>query len=121
MVPHCPVCGPKLSLCCALLSIWGIIQLFLMGIFFYVEAAPLLDDIKLNETLAKQASDDILAKVVKDNYAQAAYNCWIAAFLYVATLVFCASQYMCNRNKMGSNDNLNNYGSSPPLQHDQDE
>ena len=33
-----PVCGPKLSLCGVVLSAWGIIQLSLMGVFFYIKA-----------------------------------------------------------------------------------
>ena len=31
-----PFCGPKLSLCGVVLSAWGIVQLSLMGIFFYI-------------------------------------------------------------------------------------
>ena len=30
------ICGPKLSLCGVVLSIWGIIQLSIMGVFFYI-------------------------------------------------------------------------------------
>ena len=31
-----PLCGPKLSLCGVVLSAWGIVQLSMMGIFFYI-------------------------------------------------------------------------------------
>ena len=30
------ICGPKLSLCGVVLSIWGIVQLSIMGVFFYI-------------------------------------------------------------------------------------
>ncbi|GBP23276.1 Ribonuclease kappa-B [Eumeta japonica] len=44
------VCGPKLSLCCLVLSVWGIVQLTLMGVFYYIEAVALLEDIPLDES-----------------------------------------------------------------------
>ena len=45
------LCGPKLSLCCTVLSAWGIIQLLLMGVFFYVRAVALVEDIYLEEVI----------------------------------------------------------------------
>ena len=44
-----PVCGPKLSLCCTILSVWGIFQLTLMGIFFHINSVALIEDIHLEE------------------------------------------------------------------------
>lgn len=88
-----PICGPKLSLCCSVISVWGIVQFVLLGIFFFVEAAPLLDDFEFNHN-----TTDI--NVFKDNlshaYHQRAYNCWIAAFLYVALLLFAGVQFRTN-------------------------
>ncbi len=43
------VCGPKLSLCCSILSAWGIFQLTLMGIFFHINSVALIEDISLHE------------------------------------------------------------------------
>jgi ribonuclease kappa len=89
-----PICGPKLSFCCSIISVWGIIQFLLMGIFFFMEAAPLLDDFQLEyDTTNEQAFKDNL----QNAYSQRAYNCWIAAFLYVGLLVFAGSQFMSNQ------------------------
>ncbi|KAH9644699.1 hypothetical protein HF086_011727 [Spodoptera exigua] len=45
----CKFCGPKLSLCGLVLSVWGIIQLTLMGVFYYIRAVALLEDLPLDE------------------------------------------------------------------------
>ncbi len=96
-----PICGPKLSLCCTIISVWGIIQFIFMGIFFFVEAAPLLDDFEFNSTTT---NIDIYKSDLKNFYSQRAYNCWIAAFLYVGLLVFAGSQFMTNQKRLdGSN------------------
>jgi ribonuclease kappa len=85
-----PICGPKLSLCCTVISVWGVIQLFLLGIFFFIEAAPLLEDIEFE----KNATDiNVFNANMKEAYHQRAYNCWIAAILYVALLVFSGYQF----------------------------
>jgi ribonuclease kappa len=88
-----PVCGPKLSLCCLLLSLWGIIQLAFMGIFFYIKSVALVEDLPLKETYISVAE---LLTDVDNAYAQNAYNCWIAACLYVGTLLISGHQYWAN-------------------------
>jgi ribonuclease kappa len=89
-----PLCGPKLSLCCSVISVWGIIQFILMGIFFFVEAAPLLEDIAFD---GKNMTDqNIFEGELRKAFHQRAYNCWIAAFLYVALLLFAGMQFMTN-------------------------
>ncbi len=101
MMVKWPICGPKLSLCCTIISVWGIIQFILMGIFFFVEAAPLLDDFKFNSTTTNK---EVYKLNMKNAYSQRAYNCWIAAFLYVGLLVFAGSQFMNNQKRLvGSN------------------
>ncbi|KAL3194936.1 hypothetical protein MRX96_045844 [Rhipicephalus microplus] len=59
------ICGPKFSMCCSILSVWGIIMLVIMGIFLFTHSA--------------------------------AYNCWIAACLYVVTLAASVHQIYMNR------------------------
>ena len=44
-----PLCGPRLSLCGVVLSAWGIVQLSLMGVFFYINSVALIEDIPLAE------------------------------------------------------------------------
>jgi len=120
---RCPICGPKLSLCCSIISIWGIIQLLLMGIFFYIDAIPLLDDIPLDGKDKNGTSLEykVLYDAIFSRYSQNAYNCWIAAFLYVGMLVFSGSQFFCNtREKLSSSsssslNNNNSYSIQSPF------
>jgi len=89
------LCGPKLSLCCLLLSVWGIVQLALMGIFFYIKSVALIEDLPLKEDYGEEGMGAFFAAV--DNaYSQNAYNCWIAACLYVGTLLISGHQYWAN-------------------------
>lgn len=70
-----PLCGPKLSLCGVVLSIWGIIQLSIMGVFFYINSVALIEDINLEESYS---SMDRLRTDMDKGYQQNALNCWIA-------------------------------------------
>lgn len=88
-----PICGPKLSLCCSVISVWGIIQCLLLGIFFFVQAAPLIDDFDFDH---EGTTQNVFDERLKEAFHQRAYNCWIAAFLYVALLVFAGSQFITN-------------------------
>merc|ERR1712098_182495 len=87
-------CGPKLSLCGVVLSAWGIVQLSLMGVFFYINSVALIEDIPL----PKEEYDNIkdLRRDIDMGYVQNAQNCWIAALLYLVTLCFSAQQFWMN-------------------------
>ena len=74
-----PLCGPKLSLCGVVLSIWGIIQLSIMGVFFYINSVALIEDINLEESYE---SMDRLRTDMDKGYQQNALNCWIAGNHY---------------------------------------
>jgi ribonuclease kappa len=41
-------CGPILSKCCLMVSVWGIIQLGLMGVFFYIHSLTFIEDIPVH-------------------------------------------------------------------------
>ncbi|XP_076257840.1 ribonuclease kappa-B-like [Rhynchophorus ferrugineus] len=86
-------CGPKLSLCGLIISVWGIVQLALMGVFYYIEAVALAED--LPEIHEYQNITDFYSKMTM-GYQQNAYNCWIAALLYLITLVVSAHQFWLN-------------------------
>ncbi|XP_063367077.1 ribonuclease kappa-like [Cydia amplana] len=88
------ICGPKLSLCGLVLSVWGIIQLTLMGVFYYIGAVALLEDLPVEEG-AHSSIDHFMAEV-ENGYNQNAFNCWIAALLYVITLVISGHQFWMN-------------------------
>ncbi|CAF0908224.1 unnamed protein product [Rotaria sordida] len=99
-----PICGPKLSLCCSIISVWGIIQFILLGIFFFIQSAPLIDDFDFEN---KNATDiKVFEESLKTAFHQRAFNCWIAAFLYVGLLVFAGIQFRTNL-KLSSSSTLN--------------
>ncbi|XP_068688805.1 ribonuclease kappa-B-like isoform X1 [Montipora foliosa] len=86
------ICGPKLANCCFILSIWGIIMLILLGIFFSVRSVALIEDIP-------SGMDE------PSGYKSSAKNCFIAAGIYVLTLIFSAHQKWVN-NRMGDTQKL---------------
>ena len=88
-----PLCGPKLSLCGVVLSTWAIVQLSLMGIFFYIRSVALVEDIPLKEEYETISE---LKTAMDRGYEQNAQNCWIAALLYLVTLCFSAQQFWMN-------------------------
>ncbi|KAJ8957664.1 hypothetical protein NQ318_017556 [Aromia moschata] len=88
-----PVCGPSCALCGLVLSVWGVIQLSLMGVFYYIGAVALAEDIPEPDTSLPLT--EFYAELDK-GYQQNAYNCWIAALLYLITLAFSAHQFWAN-------------------------
>jgi len=88
-----PLCGPKLSLCGVILSAWGIVQLSLMGIFFYIQSVALVEDIPLKEEYTDLTQ---LMTDMESGYHQNAQNCWIAALLYLVTLCVSVQQFWMN-------------------------
>jgi len=88
-----PLCGPKLSLCGVVLSAWGIVQLSLMGVFFYINSVAFIEDIPLGELYNSTSQ---LRTDMEKGYSTNAFNCWIAALLYLVTLCFSAQQFWMN-------------------------
>ncbi|XP_029162849.1 ribonuclease kappa [Nylanderia fulva] len=88
------ICGPKYALCGLVLSVWGIFQLLLMGVFFYVRSVALVEDLPLGEK--KFTSLQNFYDEVDRGYTQNAYNCWIAACIYVLTFLFSGHQFYLN-------------------------
>lgn len=86
-------CGPKLSICCAILSVWGIIMLFLLGIFLGVHSLAFADDLPLEEYVGTTYFKTEYARI----YKQASFNCLIAACLYIVSLGISIWQYFLNR------------------------
>ncbi|CAD5220758.1 unnamed protein product [Bursaphelenchus okinawaensis] len=74
----CPICGPKLSAFCMIMSVWGVIFLGLLGLFFYMNAVTLFPDLTVEKLSVKD---------VEDKYSEKAMQCWIAAGMYLVTLI----------------------------------
>ncbi|XP_031631772.1 ribonuclease kappa [Contarinia nasturtii] len=86
------ICGPKLSLCGLILSVWGIIQLTLMGIFYHMRSVALIEDLPLNHYHTPKE----FFNAADLAYSQNALNCWIAACIYVVTLLVSGQQFYAN-------------------------
>lgn len=88
------ICGPRLSLCGLILSVWGIIQLTIMGLFYYIHSVALVEDLPLEH---KYPTPQEFYAAADAAYSQNAFNCWIAACIYVLTLVVSGQQYYANQ------------------------
>lgn len=75
-----------------------------MGVFFYMNSVALVEDLPLKEEYSNTEKDmkQFYADVTQA-YSQNAYNCWIAACLYVGTFLISAQQfYMNNKSTSGT-------------------
>ncbi|CAD7077317.1 unnamed protein product [Hermetia illucens] len=86
------ICGPKLSLCGLIVSVWGIVQLVLMGVFYYIHSVALIEDLPEFE----YENPEQFYTNVNNAYNQNAFNCWIAACIYVFTLILSGQQFYAN-------------------------
>lgn len=112
------ICGPKMALCGCLLSAWGICQLVVLGWFrvlcrsfdekrrkldpldfaglaFQSRSIALVEDLALDETL-KDSHEDYFLEMEKA-FDRGANNCYIAALLYLVTLLVSLHQHWLNR------------------------
>ena len=91
-----PCCGPKLSLFCTLISIWGVIMLPILGLLLNFHSTAFAEDFAEIETEKEFKSADELWDAVKTKYETAALNCWIAAGCYGVTLLISVHQCYYN-------------------------
>lgn len=90
-----PLCGLKISACCAILSTWGVLQLAITGVLLYTKSLAFIDDIEVEDREGGYTANQLLQKI-DAGYEQSALNCWIASLLYLATLCVSAQQYWAN-------------------------
>lgn len=83
-----------MAACGIVLSAWGVIMLVLLGIFFNVHSAVLIEDVPTTE---EDFADG--TKKIYGLYEQVSYNCFIAAGLYVLLGGFSFCQVRLNKRK----------------------
>ncbi|XP_014858980.1 ribonuclease kappa-B [Poecilia latipinna] len=94
-MPSLLFCGPKMAACGMVISIWGIIMLGMLGIFFSTNSAVLIEDVPFTEEDIwedKQPPQRIYAL-----YRQVGINCFIAAAIYVAVGAISLCQVRLNK------------------------
>ncbi|KAL4224676.1 hypothetical protein ACF0H5_015373 [Mactra antiquata] len=89
-----PICGPNLSLCCSVVSIWGIVMLALMGLFYRLHSPALFEDIPFDEK--EWEKQNFSMTYVHEQYDKTALNCFIAAGIYVVFFLFSFCQHKAN-------------------------
>nr|XP_056719392.1 ribonuclease kappa [Euleptes europaea]XP_056719393.1 ribonuclease kappa [Euleptes europaea] len=88
-------CGPKMAACGIVLSAWGVIMLVLLGIFFNVHSAVLIEDVPTTEEDFQGKGPEKIYQL----YNQVSYNCFIAAGFYVLLGGFSFCQVRLNKRK----------------------
>jgi len=102
------ICGPKLSICGLLVSIWGVLQVSIMSLAFYFRSVALIEDIPIaNET--SYTDFESYRQAIDDGYGNVALSCLVSALCYVLTLVVSAHQVWVNTKSAGTT--RNNYAS----------
>lgn len=74
------ILGPKQSACCAVVSAWGIIFMFFLGLAFWMKSPALIEDLALPE--------DANRDQIYQAYNAAGTNCVFTALVYVLTMLF---------------------------------
>ncbi|XP_072543832.1 ribonuclease kappa-A [Salminus brasiliensis] len=88
-------CGPKLAACGLVLSVWAVIMLAMLGIFFTTHSAVLFEDVPIPEERMHNLQNPL--QDAYDLYNKVGYNCFIAAGIYV--VVGIVSFYNVQMNK----------------------
>jgi len=79
---------------CGIISVWGILQLSLTGLFSYLHAPALVEDISIPER--DDWTEQELKTALENGFHKTALNCWIASLLYLTTLCVSAQQFWAN-------------------------
>ena len=82
-------------MCCMVFSIWGFIMLALMGLFFYLEAVALIEDIP-------PVTGDNAANITA-SYQTAGMGCFVGAGLYGVTFFLSLGFFIFDRVKPKTN------------------
>ncbi|XP_071393295.1 ribonuclease kappa-B isoform X2 [Centroberyx affinis] len=91
-MPSLLFCGPKMAACGIVISIWGVIMLVMLGIFFSAKSAVLIEDVPFTEEDSKNPPQNVYSL-----YNQVGINCFIAAAVYVAVGAVSLCQVRLNK------------------------
>ncbi|VDK19583.1 unnamed protein product [Anisakis simplex] len=70
------------------MSVWGVIFLGILGVFFYIQAVSLFPDLHFAEEASEAGVVPPLTNaMIEDKYSEKATQCWVAAGMYLVTLI----------------------------------
>lgn len=91
-----PCCGPKLSLFCTLISIWGVIMLPILGLLLNFHSTAFAEDFAEVETGKEFQSADELWNAVKTKYETAVSKfCSFTIRLYTLVNLLLITLFCC--------------------------
>jgi len=88
------ICGPGLSVCCSVISVWGIIMLAIVGGLMLAKSAAFIEDIPMGHSENNTTSS--FFEEMDEGFKAAASNCFGAVGLYAVCLIFCLVQVFFN-------------------------
>ncbi|XP_059207968.1 ribonuclease kappa-B [Centropristis striata] len=94
-MPSLLFCGPKMAACGIVISIWGVIMLAMLGIFFSAKSAVLIEDVPFTDEDMRHESNPL--QNIYSLYNQVGINCFIAAAIYVAVGAVSLCQVRLNK------------------------
>jgi len=87
----------NLSVCCACLSVWGIIQLVVMGVLFTNKAVAFSEDLGIEIEHNEPRNFEEFYGDVNRKYNYSANNCWVAAGIYALVFLLSLQQFYSSR------------------------
>lgn len=84
-----------MAACGIVISIWGVIMLAMLGIFFSAKSAVLIEDVPFTE--ADILEDKNPPQNIYNLYSQVGINCFIAAAIYVVVGAVSLCQVRLNK------------------------
>lgn len=66
-------CGPKLSTCCTLLSLWGVIMLLILGFLLKMQSIAFVEDLGIKES--GEVNKTTLLAEIKEKYDISVSDC----------------------------------------------
>lgn len=100
------ICGYKMSIFCTALSVWGVLQMSLMALFYYLRAVVFIQDVP---TKGKFDNAGEFFKEVDQGYKINALDCFLTALLYLLTLILSITQLYLNWRK-SEKEKINSWG-----------
>nr|XP_020442897.1 ribonuclease kappa [Monopterus albus] len=94
-MPSLLFCGPKMAACGIVISIWGVIMLAMLGIFFSTKSAVLIEDVPFTDKDIQEDANP--PQRIYNLYNQVGINCFIAAAIYVVVGAVSLCQVRLNK------------------------